>query len=296
MTLGSSSSSHQSSSGQRVWITGVGGLIGNALAKAASVVVPTWDIHGTTGSQVNLLDTLAVEAAFHVIRPDIILHCAAMTNTPRCDREPALARKMNVEVTRHLAQLGASLRFVFLSTDLVFDGSRGHYDETDSINPLTVYAETKAEAERFVLATPTHTVIRTSLNGGTSPTGDRGFNETMRRTWESGGMLMLFDDEFRCPISADVTARAVWELLSHDRPGLYHIAGSERLSRWQIGQALARRWTHLTPRLQPISRLTYSGPPRPGDTSLNCAKVQRLLSFPLPGFTQWLAAHPDQVF
>lgn len=107
---------------------------------------------------------------------------------------------------------------------------------------------------------------------------------------------MLFNDEFRCPISADVTAKAVWELLAHDRPGLYHIAGSERLSRWQIGQVLARRWTHLPPRLQPISRLSYPGPPRPGDTSLNCAKVQRLLSFPLPGLTEWLAAHPDQIF
>ena len=77
-----------------------------------------------------------------------------------------------------------------------------------------------------------------------------------------------------------------------DRPGLYHLAGAERLSRWQIGQLLAQRWSHLNPRLEPASRLTYTGPPRPADTSLDCAKLQALLSFSLPRFTEWSAAHP----
>ena len=98
---------------------------------------------------------------------------------------------------------------------------------------------------------PKHTVIRTSLNGGTSPTGDRGFNEQMRRAWQAGQTLRLFTDEFRSPIPAVVTARAVWELAARDRPGLYHVAGSERLSRWQIGQLLAARWPQLKPGIEP---------------------------------------------
>lgn len=281
---------------RRVWITGAGGLIGSALIQAATGVVPTWNVRGTRRSQVDLTDQFAVEDAFRTILPDIIIHCAAMADTSLCEREPTQARTINVEVTRLLAQLAKPVRLVFFSTDLVFDGARGYYDETALVNPLGVYAETKAEAERLVLMNPLHMVIRTSLNGGTSPTGDRGFNETMRSTWRDGGMLSLFDDEFRCPIPAAVTAQAVWELLTQDRSGLYHIAGSERLSRWEIGQALARRWKHLHPQMKPVSRLSFPGPPRPADTSLNCTKAQRHLSFQLPGFREWLATHPDKIF
>ncbi len=160
-----------------------------------------------------------------------------------------------------------------------------------------MYAETKVAAEQFVLANPRHTVIRTSLNGGTSPTGDRGFNEQMRRAWQAGrDACSLFTDEFRSPIPAEVTARAIWELAALNRPGLYHVAGSERLSRWQIGQLLAARWPLLQPRIEAASLKEYQGAPRAPDTSLNCAKAQQLLSFRLPGLTEWLSAHPAEAF
>jgi dTDP-4-dehydrorhamnose reductase len=138
--------------------------------------------------------------------------------------------------------------------------------------------------------------VRTSLNGGTSPTGNRGFNEQMRIAWRGGKPVTLFTDEFRCPIPAVVTAQAIWELVTHHQPGLYHLAGSERLSRWQIGQLLAARWPQLKPQIIPGSAADYPGAPRSPDTSLNCSKIQRLLSFRLPGLTEWLSSHPDERF
>ena len=95
---------------------------------------------------------------------------------------------------------------------------------------------------------------------------------------------------------AAVTARAVWELVALNKPGIYHIAGRERLSRWQIGQLVASRWLQLNPRLEPGSLLDYRGAPRSPDTSLNCAKAQQLLSFPLPGLKEWLDANPTENF
>jgi dTDP-4-dehydrorhamnose reductase len=151
-------------------------------------------------------------------------------------------------------------------------------------------------AERIVLANPRHWVIRTSLNGGTSPTGDRGFNEQLRRAWQVGQRLKLFTDEFRCPIPAAVTARAVWELVSQNQRGLFHVAGSERLSRWQIGQLIAARWPQLSPKFEPVSLKECQGVPRAPDTSLNCGKAQQLLSFPLPGLTDWLTTHLEEPF
>lgn len=276
------------------WVTGAGGLIGNYLVQLAPQFAPAWRVHALVRRELDLLDFAAVAQLFRRERPALVIHCAALTRNPACTAQPDLARRLNIEVTRCLADLCAEVPMVFFSSDLVFDGQRGGYDETATVNPLSVYAETKAEAEQVVLRNPRHTVIRTSLNGGTSPAGNRAFNEELRCAWTSGRCLRLFTDEFRAPVFAGVTSRAVWELVSADRPGLYHVAGSERLSRWDIGRLLAARWPQLHPRLESGLLRDYDGPPRSPDTTLNCAKAQALLSFPLPGFTGWLAAHPEE--
>ena len=148
--------------------------------------------------------------------------------------------------------------------------------------------------ETPVLKNPRHTVIRTSLNTGVSSAGDKSFTEQMRRAWERGETLRLFTDEFRSPITAVVTAQAVWELAHCNQPGLYHLAGSERLSRWEIGQLAATRWPELRAKMEPGSLKDYQGPPRSVDTSLNCAKIQELLSFRLPGLREWLGDNPNE--
>lgn len=278
------------------WITGANGLIGSHFLRLAPVHAPNWIVRGLTRRGFDLTDLHSVQAAFAADKPQLIIHCAALSRSPACQADPLLARKLNVDVTAHLATLAANIPFFFFSSDLVFDGRQGNYDETASPNPLSVYAETKIAAEQFVLANPKHTVIRTSLNGGVSPTGDRGFNEEMRRAWQEGRTLKFFTDEFRSPLPAAATARAVWELVGQNQPGIYHIAGSERLSRWQMGQLIASRWPQLNPKLEPASLKEYQGAPRPADVSLNCAKAQKLLSFPLPGLTEWLATHPDEPF
>jgi dTDP-4-dehydrorhamnose reductase len=258
--------------------------------------MPEARVAALTRQLLDLADSAAVRAAFRRDNPQLVIHCAALSKSPDCQANPALARKLNVEVTALLAELAAEVPLVFLSTDLVFDGRVGNYDEAAPVNPLSIYAETKAAAERILLANPNHTVIRTSLNGGTSPTGDRGFNEQMRAAWHAGQTLRLFTDEFRSPIPAEVTARAIWELAVRASPGLYNVVGSERLSRWQIGQLIAARWPDLKPQIELGSLMQYRGAPRAPDTSLNCAKAQKLLSFRLPGLTEWLATHPDEAF
>ncbi len=278
------------------WITGAGGLIGSHLARAAAQWAPEWQVRGLTREQLDLTDDLAVRRLWRQDKPELVIHCAGITKSTTCEEQPALARQVNVEATARLADLAAEVPFIFFSSDLVFDGQQGNYDETAPTHPLALYGETKIAAEQIVLANPKHTVIRTSLNGGSSPHGDRGFNEDMRRAWQAGKTVKLFTDEFRCPIPAVVTAQAVWALVALNRPGLYHLAGSERLSRWQIGQLLAARWPRLNPKMEPGSLRDYQGPPRAPDTSLNCARIQKLLPFPLPGLGQWLAAHPDEPF
>jgi len=282
--------------GHTAWITGAGGLIGNYLVQTAPTFASGWRVVGLIRAQLELTDFSVVRAAFTSQRPQLLIHCAALSQSPVCQANPALARQLNVEVTRYLAELASGIPLIFFSSDLVFDGRKGNYVESDPVNPLSVYAETKVAAEQIVLRNPQHTVVRTSLNGGVSPTGERGFNEELRRAWQVGKTLNLFTDEFRSPIPAKVTARGVWELVAKNQPGLYHLAGSERLSRWQIGQLIAGRWPQLNPRIDPGSLKDYQGAPRPPDTSLNCGRIQKLLSFSLPGLTEWLKANPDERF
>ena len=139
-------------------------------------------------------------------------------------------------------------------------------------------------------------MVRTSLNGGVSPTGDRGFNERMKREWQDARPMKLFTDEFRSPIPAVETARAVWDLAGKNCTGIFHVAGAEKFSRWQIGQILLKRWPDLNMKIEPGSAKDFPGPARAPDTSLDISKVQAVLSAPLPGLGEWLAANPGEEF
>lgn len=277
------------------WVTGANGLIGSYLLAIASRHAPGWRVRAITRADFDLLDAAAVEREFLRDRPQLVIHCAAITVVADAHKNPDLARRVNVGVTQHLAQLAEHIPFVFFSTDIVFDGRQGNYVETDPVNPIHVYGETKAEAERVVLRNPRHLVVRTSINAGISAGGNRSFNEQMHRSLLSAGSGMkLFTDEFRCPIHAAETARAVWELALKRCAGIYHVAGAKKLSRYEIGQLLAARWPDVTVQITAGLAREFPGPPRVLDGSLNISKVQAVLSVPLPGFDEWLAANPGE--
>jgi dTDP-4-dehydrorhamnose reductase len=279
------------------WVTGANGLIGNYLVRTAPQFALRWCVRALTRDQLDLLDFTAVQREFQKDKPQLVIHCAAVSTVADARENPELARRVNIEATKLLAELAAKLgRFVFFSTDLVFDGRKGNYVETDATNPLHLYGATKLAAEEIVLKNPRHLVVRTSINGGISRAGNRGFNEDLRLAWQSGRMMNLFTDEFRCPIPAVETARAVWELAEKNCAGLFHVAGAEKLSRWQIGQLLAARWPPLNPKITPDSAKNFPGPPRALDTSLIISQAQNFLSAPLSDLTGWLAANPNEPF
>ena len=280
-----------------VWITGSNGLIGSYLVQTAPPAAANWRVRALTRADFDLLDFSKVETEFFKAKPQLIIHCAAISAVGDAQKNPVFARRVNVALTQHLAELAHDLPFVFFSTDLVFDGRKGNYTETDATNPLHVYGETKAMAEEIVLKNPRHLVVRTSINGGTSLSGNRAFNEQLRRSLrEAGQGMTLFTDEFRNPIPVVETARAVWDLAQKNCAGLYHVAGAEKLSRLEIGKLLIQRWPEVTAEIKSGSAKDFPGPPRALDTSLDIAKVQKVLTRPLPKFSEWLAANPSKNF
>jgi dTDP-4-dehydrorhamnose reductase len=278
------------------WITGANGLIGNYLVRTAPKFAPRRRVRAITREDFDLLDFAAVEREFRKDQPQLVIHCAAVSTVGAAEANPNMARRVNVGAAKFLAGLAAEIPFVFFSSDLVFDGRRGHYAETDAPNPLHVYGETKLAAEEFLLKNPRHLVVRTSLNGGMSPSGSRAFNEQFRRSLQAASGMTLFTDEFRCPIPAAETARAVWELAEQNCAGLFHVAGAEKLSRLQIGQMLIRRWPEVRMEIKAGLSRDFPGPPRALDTSLDISKVQKVLSRPIPGLSEWLKANSNEPF
>ncbi len=277
----------------RAIITGAAGLIGQYLVNTALRWAPGWDVQGLSRADLELTDRLKVDERIQALNPDLLIHCAALSRTKACEEDPEQARRINVEATAHLAQLSRNIPFIFLSSGEVFDGKTGWYNESDEPNPINVYGRTKLQAEQAVLQNPGHTVVRIVLTAGTSETGDRSFVEDMRRTAQAGKDVTLYADEFRCPLPAGVIARAIWELVDRKQPGLYHLGGSERLSRWEIGESLSPWYPELNGYLRKGSARNHIGSSRPSDLSLCCDKIQRVLSFHIPGFRSWLTGRTE---
>ena len=276
------------------WITGAGGLIGSHIARTAAVHAPGWRVRGLTRGDFDLTDFPEVRRQFEADLPELVVHCAAISDPEACETQLTQTRLVNREATFFLSGLAQDIPMIFFSSDLVFDGRHGNYTEEDEPSPLSVYARCKAEAEALVMANPLHTIVRTSLTAGKSPNGNRGIEEQLKLHWARGDTVKLFADEYRCPIPAEVTARAIWELSLAKRPGIYHLAGSERMSRLEIGQLIAAKHPELNPKIEPYSLRDHDGPPRAADTSLDCGKLQQLLSFPLRGLREWLASDTPQ--
>lgn len=275
-------------------VTGAAGLIGQYFIKNASRWARDWEVHGLSRADLDLTDQQAVDRVWQSLKPSAVIHCAALSRTKDCERDPQQARRINVEATAYLARCSKEIPFVFLSSGEVFDGRAGWYRETDHADPINVYGQTKLEAEQRVLQNPKHTVLRIVLTAGTSLNGNRSFVEEMRRTAASGKTMTLYGDEFRCPLPVGVIARVVWELVRREASGLYHLGGRDRLSRWEIGQALLACYPELQGHLLEGSSADHTDAPRPRDLSLNCDKLQALLSFPIPGFREWLQNRMQQ--
>lgn len=278
---------------RRLFITGISGLLG---LNAALQWRGRFDITGCYRSRpvsmpevkavaLNLEDSAATQALFEQIRPDVVLHTAALTDVDRCELDPALAARLNVDVTRVVAgaarQVGAQL--VHVSTDHVFAGDRPFYDELAEPHPVNVYARTKLEAERVVHEVyPGALTVRTNFLGW-GPAAPRSFLDWVIRSLAEGVPLRMFTDVFITPIGVNDLLDCLFDLLELAPAGVVHVAGAERLSKYEIGVRTARTFGYRTDLIERASIDGFPLPaPRPRDLSLNTGRVSQLLGRPMP--------------
>jgi dTDP-4-dehydrorhamnose reductase len=237
---------------------------------------------------VDLTNADQTVAAFADARPDLVVHAAAICRIDACFADPELAERVNVGGTRLLCELASRhrARLVYVSTDLVFNGERGSYREADRAVPLSRYGSSKLRGEQPVLEATGNAVARVSLLFGPSLNGRPSFFDQQCTALREGRALKLFEDEWRTPLSLATAASALIELAVSPYCGTLHLGGPERMSRWEMGQRLART---LGCDPSPVVRCRQTDvqvpEPRPQDVSLDSSCWRAL--FPQHPWPTW---------
>lgn len=225
--------------------------------------------------------------------PDVVVHVAAMASHEACERNPEAAAHINADATGVLARAahGVGARFVYISTDAVFDGRVGHYSEEDLPNPTSVYGKTKVQGEEQACRAADALIIRTNFFGW-SPSGHRSILEFFVNELSAGHQVRGFTDFTTTSAYAQVLAKAIYDLVLTDATGVFHVTSPDALTKYQFGHAVAEEFG-LDARLITPTQADIR-PPRAGDISLDVSKVQRALRRSLPTQREGLAlAHKD---
>ena len=275
----------------RLLVTGGSGFLGSELAHQARVA--GWEVVATHRSRaaadgttvpLDITDPAAVEALVAATRPAVVVNAAYVLSGPELT---AITAEGPGHVARACLRHGA--RLIHLSTDLVFNGRRGGYAESDPATPIIPYGEAKTRAEAEVIALdPTALIVRTSLLLDSSL--GLGPQETRPLECARGELDMgFFTDEWRTPVSVRDLASALLEAAGRpELTGLLHIAGPDKLNRLELAQLVCARHGVNPAGLRGALSADLPGD-RPRDASLDSSRAAALLATRIRGIREVLA-------
>jgi dTDP-4-dehydrorhamnose reductase len=282
----------------RIVVTGSSGLLGRILVNLLKndYEVIGIDKHALTNEPdalaLDITQTPGALESMVKLRPSVVVHTAAETNVDLCETDHEHARMINVEGTANVAEACAKsgAKMIFISTDYVFDGTKGNYSEIDQPNPISFYGLSKLEAERIVIfKLPNALVMRASVLYGWHP------SKLNFGTWVINGLrkrqtLRVVKDHINSPTLANNLAMAIRVAIERGSEGLLHVAGSERISRFDFARKIAKSFDLDESLLVPVEMRDLNWvAKRPRDSSLDVAKAEKELGIQLLGVNRGLA-------
>lgn len=174
--------------------------------------------------------------------PDIIINCAAYTNVDGCETERELSWKVNVDAVKHLiiAARPNNTKIIHISTDYVFDGRSGNYDELSKPNPISYYGKSKLASENALITSGIkNAIVRTMIIYGTGKNLRLNFATWLADALSKKQPVKIVDDQFGMPTIVDDLAWGLVKIVDKGKTGLYHICGSEYLNRYEFAVRLA---------------------------------------------------------
>ena len=248
----------------------------------------------------DICDEASVLKTLKKYRPTVVINTAAMTNVDSCESDPALCRALNVDAVKNLLQGCKEIHahLIHLSTDFIFDGESGPYNELDKPNPLSIYGRTKLEAEELLKASNAHwTILRTIIVYGTVNQMSRSNIVLWAKTaLEKGAPIDVVTDQWRMPTLAEDLAECCLLALEQQAHGIYHVSGKDMMSIFELVEQVADFW-HLDKSLiRPISANTLNqAAKRPRRTGFILDKSMNNLGYRPHSFKEGLAILNSQL-
>ena len=246
----------------KVLITGANGLLGQHLVK---MLIESTDYEVTaTGKGVSrapinssnrykyfsldITDGVEVNTFIAQNGPDVIIHTAAITQVDDCEKDPVHCWNTNVTATRFLVEAAETIgaKFIYISTDFVFDGEAGPYIESDIPAPVNYYGSSKLGAEKSVIeAKLSWCIIRTVLVYGNILVGNRNnIVGWVQNNLSQGKSIQVVSNQLRTPTYVEDLAKGILLVVQKKAIGIYHISGEEVMSPYDMALATAE-YLHL---------------------------------------------------
>lgn len=277
---------------KKIVVTGAAGFLGYHLARLAAADYEVYGFYhnkqvttaGVTMLRCDITNYIETGNVLDDIEPDALIHLAAVSDANYCQQHKGESFTVNVEATENLAGICSdfNIPFVFASTDLVFDGKKGRYREGDAKNPLSLYGEQKAKAEEdTVKIYPKSLIVRLPLMFGAAEAGEGKYLQQFITKLKAGEAVKLFLDEYRSVCGAKSISAGILHFL-FTQSGVLHLAGKQRLSRYEFGLKAAKAFGLNESLIEScLQKDVVMAAPRPADVSLDVSKALVLGYAPL---------------
>ena len=228
----------------------------------------------------------ACERVIETARPQVVINCAAWTNVASAEHHPDQTFAINAEGAGNIARACAHAlaRCVYISTDFVFDGTKGApYLETDTPNPLNVYGKSKLEGERRVSFSATnHAIIRTAWLYGQHGSN---FVRTIIALRHGQRPVEVVDDQIGSPTWTRHLSRAIIDIAMSDETGIFHATNSGSCSRYEEARLIFELAGTDPDLIRPVPTAPDAVPQRPADSRLSCERLATLMDGPMPDWS-----------
>jgi dTDP-4-dehydrorhamnose reductase len=277
----------------RIFVTGGSGMLGHRFMRLAAPrhqVFGTYHTHpvaiaGCSSVALDITDEEAVQAEFKSVRPEVVVHTAALTDVDGCERSPEKARQINSHGTAIVAKVTQQWggHFIYISTDYVFDGSTGNYVETDLPRPVNEYGASKFFGEEYARQNcACVSIIRTTMFGLKLPP-QVGMMESMVAALRGGKPMTRFVDQYFSPLYTGQLGEVILRIAEQAAAGIFHVGSATKLSRFDFSEQVAEVFACGDAQIRPGPFRQFEGlARRPQDTSLVSVKIRDRLGIELP--------------
>lgn len=283
----------------RVLITGASGMLGHRLMIEA--IEKKFEVFGTFHNRslkIKASPTLPLEitsinqvkAILEEIKPQVVIHTAALTNVDYCEENPDEAFKVNAEGTKKICQVCQEKRIkvVYISTDFIFDGEEGLYSEEDHPNPLSIYAKSKLEGEKAVGKLSDFLIFRCTIYGWHLD-NQKSIPEWVIANLSENKPIKAFVDRIITPTYTGFLSSIIIKCLEQKLSGVFHIGSRQPLTIFEFATKTAEVFS-LDKNLIKESKVSEVNlkAKRPKNSSLNTGKIKKTLNIEMPAVEESL--------